>query len=258
MKPALSFQEGPKPLSWQQFPHGDYLRADIEQKMDPWLGRMFGYHMLKLGNLSGELNTSVSTIKHQVCVAEKGPYTGVIADIDELPFYEHSVDACILSHCLEYHSDPHHILREAHRTLIPGGYIVITGFNPFSLCGLAQMLPFSGQKLPWTGRFFTPARVKDWLNLLGFEIISDDRFIYSSLARGNRLSRFAFWRSFAKQYLKPMGSVYMLVARKRVAPLTPIKPKWHARPQFSPVKGAGLRQTSKQHFKQCEQKNNNS
>ena len=81
---------------------------------------MFGYHMLKLGNLSGELNTSISTIKHQVCVAEPGPYTGVVADIDELPFYEHSVDACILSHCLEYHSDPHHILREAHRTLNSG------------------------------------------------------------------------------------------------------------------------------------------
>jgi len=69
MKPALSFQE---------------LRADIEQKMDQWLPRMFGYHMLKLGNLSGELNTSVSTIKHQVCVAEEGSYTGVIADIDDL------------------------------------------------------------------------------------------------------------------------------------------------------------------------------
>ena len=55
MKPALSFQEGPKPLSWQQFPHGDYLRCDIERKLSPWLPRMFGYHMLKLGNLSGEL-----------------------------------------------------------------------------------------------------------------------------------------------------------------------------------------------------------
>ena len=249
MKPALSFQEGPKPYSWQQFPHGDYLRAEIERKLVTWLPRMFGYHMLKLGNLSGEIATSESPIKHQVCVAEQGLFTGVIADVDELPFYEHSVDACILSHCLEYHSDPHHILREAHRTLIPGGYIVITGFNPFSLCGLAQLLPFSRQKLPWTGRFFTPSRVKDWLNLLGFEIISDERFIHSSLARGNRLSRFAAWRSFGQQYLKPMGSVYMLVARKRVAPLTPIKPKWHARPQFSPVKGAGLRQTSKQH---CE------
>jgi hypothetical protein len=47
-----------------------------------------------------------------------------------------------------------------------------------------------------------------------------------------------------------MGSVYMLVARKRVAPLTPNKPKWHARPQFAPIKGVGLRQTSKQHYQQ--------
>ena len=186
MKPALSFHEGPKPYTWQQFPHGDYLRAEIERKLTPWLPRMFGYHMLKLGNLSGELTTSASPIKHQVCVAEQGLFIGVIADVDAFPFYEHSVDACILSHCLEYHSDPHHILREAHRTLIPGGYIVITGFNPFSLCGLAQLLPFSRQKLPWTGRFFTPSRVKDWLNLLGFEMISDERFIPASLARGKR------------------------------------------------------------------------
>lgn len=249
MKPALSFQAGPKPISWQQFPHGDYLQAEIEQKLLDWLPRMFGYHMLKLGNLSGELATSESPIKHQVCVAEPSRVTGVVADIDELPFYEHSIDACILSHCLEYHSDPHHILREAHRVLIPGGYIVLTGFNPLSLCGLAQLIPFSQQKLPWTGRFFTPSRVKDWLNLLGFEILIDERFIHSSLARGNRLSRFAAWQRFGKHYLKPMGSVYMLVARKRVAPLTPIKPKWHARPQFAPVKEAGLRQTSGQHRK---------
>ena len=100
---------------------------------------------------------------------------------------------------------------------------------------MARLLPFSRQKLPWSGRFFTPARVKDWLNLLGFEVIKDERFIYSSLARGSRLSRFGPWQNFCQQYLKPMGSVYMLVARKRVTPLTPIKPKWHARPHFAPV-----------------------
>ncbi|MBQ4814510.1 SAM-dependent methyltransferase [Pseudoalteromonas luteoviolacea] len=242
MKPALSFQQGPIPQTWGDFPHGEYVRVGIERRMSRWLPRMFGYHMLKLGCLSGQLDTSESPIDHQVCISPSAPHAGVIAEIDELPFYEHSVDACILSHCLEYHSDPHHILREAHRTLIPGGYIVITGFNPFSLCGLAHMLPFSGEKLPWSGRFFTPSRVKDWLNLLGFEIVTDERFIHASLARGSRLSRFAPWRRFCRHYLKPMGSVYMLVARKRVAPLTPIKPKWHARPKWTPaVKGARLK-----------------
>ena len=245
MKPALSFQQGPKPLDWKDFPHGDYVRGGIERRMGKWLTRMFGYHMLKLGGLSGQLDTSKSAIKHQVCVAPLSQkHVGVVAEIDELPFSEHSVDACILSHCLEYHSDPHHILREAHRTLIPGGYIVISGFNPFSLCGLANCLPFSGQKLPWSGRFFTPARVKDWLDLLGFEILADERFIHASLARGSRLSRFAPWRHFCRHYLKPMGSCYLLVARKRVAPLTPIKPKWHARPKWAPaVKNARVRQT---------------
>lgn len=244
MKPALSFLQGPKPDEWQDFPHGEYLKVGIQKRLDEWLPRMFGYHMLKLGCLSGQMNTSTSPIKHQVCVAPQGKHVGVFAEIDELPFYENSVDACILSQCLEYHSDPHHILREAHRTLIPGGYIVISGFNPFSLCGVAQMLPFSKEKLPWSGRFFTPSRVKDWLDLLGFEIVGDERFIYASLARGSRLSRFAPWRRFCRHYLKPMGSVYMLVARKRVMPLTPIKPKWHVKPKWTPaVKGAGLRQT---------------
>lgn len=254
MKPALSFLQGPKPLDWQDFPHGDYIRLGVERKIAQWLPRMFGYHMLKLGSLSGQLDTSKSSIKHQVCVAPFGAHVGVYAEIDELPFSENSVDACILSQCLEYHSDPHHILREAHRTLIPGGYILITGFNPFSLTGLAHLLPFSSQKLPWSGRFFTPARVKDWLDLLGFEIIADERFIHASLARGSRLSRFAPWRRFCRQYLRPMGSVYMLVARKRVTPLTPIKPKWHARtrPSFAPVKNAGLRQTRGQNYRSSD------
>lgn len=254
MKPALSFLQGPKPLEWQDFPHGDYIRLGVERKIAQWLPRMFGYHMLKLGSLSGQLDTSQSPIKHQICVAPFGAHVGVFAEIDELPFSENSVDACILSQCLEYHSDPHHILRETHRTLIPGGYIVITGFNPFSLTGLAHLLPFSSQKLPWSGRFFTPARVKDWLDLLGFEIVADERFIHASLARGSRLSRFAPWRRFCKQYLRPMGSVYMLVARKRVTPLTPIKPKWHARtrPSFAPVKNAGLRQTRGQNYRSSD------
>jgi SAM-dependent methyltransferase len=224
LKPALSFQDAPKPQNWQDFTHGDYLQQEIEKKISQWLPRVFGYHFLKLGDLSGQLNTQACCIKHQICVAPECNRAGVLAEVDELPFMAHSVDGCLLSHCLEYYSDPHHILRETQRVLLPGGYIILTGFNPFSR-----------QKLPWSGRFFTPARVKDWLNLLGFEVIKDERFIYSSLARGSRLSRFGPWQNFCKQYLKPMGSVYMLVARKRVTPLTPIKPKWHARPHFAPV-----------------------
>ncbi|MFH6952751.1 class I SAM-dependent methyltransferase [Pseudoalteromonas sp. XMcav1-K] len=243
MKPALSLQNTIQPHSWYDFPHGEYLKQEIEEIFTPWLNRIFGYHLLKIGELSAELDTSACVIKHQVNVANSSK-AGVRAHIDELPFSEQTVDGCILSHGLEYLTDPHHCLREVHRVLMPGGYLVLSGFNPFSFCGLARILPFAKQKLPWSGRFFTPARVKDWLHLLGFEVVFEERAIYSSLARGKRLSRFAAWQSFCQHYLKPTGSVYVIVARKRVAPLTPIKPKWHARPQFNPaVRGVGLRST---------------
>jgi hypothetical protein len=43
--------------------------------------------------------------------------------------------------CLEFHDDPHQILREVERVLIPEGEVIITGFNPLSLWGLRRRLP---------------------------------------------------------------------------------------------------------------------
>jgi hypothetical protein len=45
-----------------------------------------------------------------------------------------------------------------------------------------------------------------------------------------------YWHSFAKNYLTSVGSVYVIIAKKRVLPLTPIKPKWQIRAKFNPVK----------------------
>jgi hypothetical protein len=80
-------------------------------------------------------------------------------------------------------------------------------------------------------------RVKDWLHLMGFEILADQRFLHSSLT-GNvsTESLQQKWHTFAKNYLPALGSVYVIVAKKRVLPLTPIKPKWQIQPGFRPVK----------------------
>lgn len=238
MKPALRFSQNSPPYIWQQFPQGEFIRSQIEAAMAPYLERVFGYHLLKIGDLSTQINTSASPIKHQVAVASHPYLGGVVADIDDLPFAQNSVDGCILTQSLEYHDDPHHILRETHRVLIAGGTIIITGFNPISFCGAARIWPFNYKRLPWSGRFFTPARVKDWLDLLGFEVLADERFIYNSLSSSPGISRFEWWGSACSKYLSSFGSVYLLVARKRVLPLTPIKPKWQRRPSFKPaIKG---------------------
>jgi len=236
MKPALSFRQPYYPDSWKKMPNGLYILEQINEQLAPWCAKFFGYHLIKLGELSAELDTSNCTIKRQTRITQHPSKADIIADIDDLPLLEHSVDVCLLSHTFEFSLDPHHVVREANRILIPNGYLVITGFNPFSLAGLNKLIPYRRAKMPWNERFFTPMRVKDWLHLMGFEILADQRCVYSMLSTPVNQSYFTKkCRQWGQRYGSSFGSVYFIVAKKRVLPLTPIKPKWQLRPQFASV-----------------------
>lgn len=242
MKPALAFRQPHYPHSWQDLPNGDLIAKAIAQELEPWWPKFFGYHLIKIGALSAEINSDSCLIKHQFSCTSAKENGDIIADIDDLPLLEHSVDVCLLSHALEFSLDPHHVIREANRVLIPNGYLVITGFNPLSFVGLNKLIPYRRQRSPWNEHFFTPMRVKDWLNLMGFEVLADQRCLYSNLhgkAYQNKVSR--RWSLFAKNYLTSLGSIYIIIAKKRVLPLTPIKPKWQIRPEFTPVKATTMR-----------------
>ncbi len=241
MKPALAFRQPRTPSSWKKLPNGELILEEINTQLASWWPKFFGYHLLKIGALSGYLDSSLSPIKHQITVSDKryAPHFeggGIYADIDDLPLQEHSVDVCVLSHALEFTLDPHHVIREASRVLIPNGYLVITGYNPLSLAGLNSFIPYRRQQSPWRERFFSSMRVKDWLHLMGYEILMDKRTLHSSLAKQMSQGVIARnWRKFAQQYLPSLGSVYVIVAKKRVLPLTPIKPKWKLRAKLETV-----------------------
>lgn len=265
MKPALAFRQPHYPTSWHELPNGSAILSAIEDKLQPWWEKFFGYHLLKVGALSHDVNASDSPIKHQVsCCISKScaqhinsqndkhqKISCIVGESDDLPLLEHSIDVCLLSHTLEFSLDPHHVIREANRVIIPNGYLIITGFNPLSLAGLNRVIPYRKQQTPWNEHFFSPMRVKDWLHLMGFEIISDERCLYSSLV-GNMSEHSAvnYWRKFASNYLTSLGSVYIIIAKKRVLPLTPIKPKWQIRAKFNPVKVPTMNVSSsnKSHF----------
>ncbi|WP_426357333.1 class I SAM-dependent methyltransferase [Pseudocolwellia sp. HL-MZ19] len=246
MKPALAFRKQRHPKSWLQIPNGDIILNEINDVVAKWCPKFFGYHLLKIGALSGEVNCDDSPINHHITVSEDVENASVVADIDDLPFLEHSIDVCVLSNVLEFTGDPHHVVREANRVLIPNGYLVITGFNPFSLAGLNRFIPYRRQHFPWNERFFSAMRVKDWLHLMGYEILADEHLLHSSLVgeigQGKLID---YWNKFAKAFLPQLASVYVIVAKKRVLPLTPIKPKWKLSPKFSPVKVAGMSSSHK-------------
>ena len=96
----------------------------------------------------------------------------VLHDFAELPFASQSLDLVVLPHVLEFAEEPHQVLREVERVLIPEGQVIICGFNPASLWGARQVLgritgsPF----MPRHGEFISLPRLKDWLKLLSMEV----------------------------------------------------------------------------------------
>lgn len=257
MKPALTTKKPIYPKAWNELPVGNELKSQVESSLHDSCRSFFGYHLVRIGCLSREVNLANCTINHRIdvvnehCVREQAEHTPsqVIADSHELPFSEGGIDAVILAHELDFSRDPHQILREVDRVLIPNGHVVIVGFNPFSLAGIFRFLPFSTNKIVREARFFSRFRIKDWLNLLGFEIIEQHQLAFSSLLFKKKYRIFSGLERLCRKYLPIFASVYVVVAKKRVVPLSLIKPKWKPSPKFSPVR-ASMRNRTETHFRE--------
>lgn len=250
MKPALIKNKPLHPVSWEELPVGNHLKQSLETILATTSRRFFGYHLVKIGNLSHQVEMSECSIKHTATlisdpseadtIASQTTDSLIIGSSHKLPFLEHSVDAFLLAHELDFSKDPHQILREVDRSLIPNGHVVIVGFNPFSLAGLFRYLPFKSNRLLRDARFFSSMRINDWLQLLGFETIEQHQLVFSSLLINRQNPVLTRLEALCRRYLPIFSSVYVIVAKKRVVPLSLIKPKWKLSPKFSQV-GASMK-----------------
>ena len=237
MRSALSEIKPKYPSSWSSLSQGEQIRVELENACAPIVERFFGYHFVRLGNLSSDINISACSIKHVVNITDaEHEKTNVRGISRELPLQQNSVDAFLLAAELDFAQDPHQILREVDRAITANGQLIIAGFNPYSLAGVLKYFPINRGNLLHQGRFFTSARIKDWLQLLGFEILEQENVMYSSLFADTRFLPGSKIQRFCKRYLPAFSSMYILVARKREIPLSTIKPSWKVnKPRFSPA-----------------------
>jgi SAM-dependent methyltransferase len=132
----------------------------------------------------------------------------------------------LLPHTLDFSDNPHQIVREVARVLRPEGHVVIAGFNPLSLWGLRRRVGGS-RDFPWHGRFIHLARIKDWLALLGLEIVAGSMACYAPPCGEQKwLERFAFMEKAGDRWWPIAGGVFFLQAVKRVRGIRLIMPKW--------------------------------
>ena len=220
---------------WYDTPVGNRL-LDIERrKLDAILPNLFGYHLLQVGCMVDDDLLGASRISHRIVidVVEDRPLQCVRlrAYPDRLPIASDSVDVVVLPHTLEFEADPHQALREIDRILIPEGHVVILGFNPWSWWGLRRLFRRRRRDTyPWCGRFRSLPRIKDWLALLGFDIVMTSGYFFRPPLNHDRIMRrLNFIETAGARWLPMLSGAYLLVAKKRVLTLTPIKPRWRPR-----------------------------
>lgn len=208
---------------WLNSTLGQYLLAHEQTLFDDTVGDIFGFHAMQLGLLPLDTLKN-SRIPHLLRVGNQEG--DAQCESDYLPFAESSIDLLCLPHVLEFSRNPHQTLREAERILVPGGYLIITGFNPISAWGAKKVL-CKGQDYPWHGHFFTLSRIKDWLALLGLEFVSGNMYGYELPINDEKwLKRFAFMDKTGDKWWPMMAGLYFIVAQKRVANMTLLKPNW--------------------------------
>ena len=212
---------------WIDTPLGHYLVEREQNYFDHTIADIFGYNAFQLGMPELDL-LRANRIPLRCRVGLEGN-VHLRADFRDLPIATSSADLVLLPHVLEFAEHPHQILREVTRILMPEAHVVISGFNPFSLWGVRHRF-HRGDEFPWRGRFITLMRVKDWLALLGFEIVGGEMACYALPSRQQKwLDRTRFMEAAGDRWWPIAGGVYFLQAVKRVRGVRLIMPKWSDR-----------------------------
>ena len=218
--------------SWLAGELGKVLSRYEQERVNRMLPGLFGYHVAQIGYYQGGALHSASHIGHKVVLhleedGLRNADCGVLASADSLPFAADSIDVAIIPHVLEFTPTPYAALKEVERILIADGHLIIIGFNPWSIWGLWRWLPPWRDEPPWNGRFYHAARVKNWLAELDFEVLEVDRFLFRPpFKHVNMMRRLLFLEKLGKFCWPFFGGAYVMLARKRVTPLTPIKMRW--------------------------------
>ena len=244
---------------WLASAPGQYLLDWEAAQFDEAVSDIFGYHAVQLG--FEQLHAlRCNRMPHQwlAVASEEAAQTSadvtrtdlassrsaaLVADAEALPFGAASLDLLVLPHTLELSQNPHAALREAERVLVPEGRVVITGINPNSLWGVRQsrarlyrrvmqrfghpaqrddlFLPGAGQAMGSIGYW----RLRDWLQLLGFEVESARFGVYApSFASQKWLQRFAWMDTLGPRWWPIFGATYCVVAVKRVRGMRLLEP----------------------------------
>lgn len=206
--------------AWFAGPLGSLLRAEEQRLLADELSRYFGGYLVHYGP-PAEGPAGASQIQRSVHLGAPLPGVEIACEEHAWPLGEHAADVVVLQHGLDFCLSPHGLLREAARSVRPGGHLVILGINPWSAWGMRH---YFARDVFREARCIAPGRVCDWLRLLGFALEKRRFGCYrpplASPAWQSRLARLETWGAATQA---PGAGFYLLAARKLVVGLRPLR-----------------------------------
>jgi SAM-dependent methyltransferase len=214
--------------AWQGGRLGRALIAAEAAVLGEALSDVFGQELLQVGCWGGGRELiACSRIRRQTvlasCPEAANGQVDMIASLDRLPVASAAVDAVVLPHSLEFELDPYAVVREADRVLVGEGQLLVLGFRPLSLWGLRAAATPAGYP-PGLRRMLSEWRLRDWLVLLGYEIVSSRRYLYHLPMEPGAAGDAPGLNLLRRGLTNPLpANAYLLKARKRLYTATPIR-----------------------------------
>jgi SAM-dependent methyltransferase len=131
-------------------------------------------------------------------------------------------DAVLLPHTLEFARSPRQVLREVDRILRPDGHLIVLSFATGGLWGLRHLIS-SGGYPQGRDHVMREGRLRDWLELLSFDVPAATRYCHTPPIERFKQLRILPREELAQRWLPIFSGGYMLRAQKRVQPLTPVR-----------------------------------
>src|SRR3989449_9575759 len=248
---AQKYNGGRSSLSWWfSTPQGTYALDWELTQFDSAVDDVFGFRALQVGLPEIDFLRQ-NRIPYRFSLALE-PGAALAADPLQLPLASQSVDLVALRAVLEFHPNPHEVLREAERVLMPEGQVVISGFNTASLWRARPLFTSRHAGVPWDARFIGLLRLRDWLRVLGFELNGGKFGCYAPPFQQKAwLDRFAFMDKAGARWWPLLGGIYVVRAGKRVHGMRLVTPAWRMERARRPSPAPVPQRSHKKHGRRC-------
>ncbi len=209
---------------WLATPLGRRVLANEQRLIRQALERVFGEQFLQIGawGARNAFLRHARTQRRALLDWRPGVAADILSNPEQLAVASDSIDVVFLPHTLERTPSPHALLREVDRVLRPDGHLLVLSFAPGGFWGLRHVLSSRGYPA-CRERLIREGRLRDWLELLSFDVPPATRYCHTLPIERFKQLRILPREEWAQRWLPVFSGGYLIKAQKRVLPLTPVR-----------------------------------